>query len=39
VRSHFNGNGQNIANGPQPVHQDQSVIDARQGSTTFWELV
>jgi hypothetical protein len=32
-------NGDSAYNGPQPVHQDQSVIDARAISTTFWELL
>ncbi len=39
-RSMNNGNGNSTYNGPQAgPRQDQSVVDARAISMTFWELV
>lgn len=38
-RSFANGNGNVSFQGPQPVRVDQSVADAKAGSTTFWDLI
>jgi hypothetical protein len=38
-KSYVYGKGNLSFQGPQPAHQDQSVIDARAISMTFWELV
>ena len=39
-RSHVNGNGQNIANGPQPgSQQGWETALARATVTTFWDLL
>lgn len=47
MRSSYNGNGQNIANGPDmragsPLRKDlvsPAVVDAKAMTVTFWDLL
>jgi hypothetical protein len=38
-RSHANGNGQSVNNGPDQTQRDWQLAEARGSGTTFWQLI